>query len=123
MQRIIHAPTVPEWATKAIVFPALIIALACSESALKHASGYVRWLGNISYSSYLIHFPLQLLIVTISVWLGWSIDYSSPAVLLAFVGALIGLSLLSFHWLELPAQTYLRAFFHARSWLMKRVEP
>ncbi len=66
-------------------------------------------LGNISYSSYLLHFPLQLLVYAVVMQLGTdqSVFYASWA-MCAYFAILIGLSLASFHCFELPLQKWLR---------------
>jgi peptidoglycan/LPS O-acetylase OafA/YrhL len=107
-QRQSHVPPLPVWTITTMAFPGLIITLACLEDALKRPSAYLSWLGNVSYSSYLIHFPLQLLTVTLSMYLGLTIDYSSSLTLALFMGTLIALSLLSFHYFEAPVQKRLR---------------
>jgi len=71
----------------------------------------VSWIGDISYSLYLIHFPLQLIIML--VLSHWSFE-SRVAVLgtpLAFVGFMslaCGLAWLSFHYFEMPSRRLLK---------------
>lgn len=71
-------------------------------------------LGELSYASYLLHFPLQLLIVIGLAWLGQARDvFYSEAALLAYFAALILLSWLSFKYFERPAQAWLRRRFQS----------
>ena len=78
------------------------------------ASGRLQrwsWIGDISYSLYLIHFPLQLLLM---LWLAhWPYEVrarfmASPLTLLAFLAAASGLAWLSFTAFEMPARRILR---------------
>jgi peptidoglycan/LPS O-acetylase OafA/YrhL len=105
--------------TVIVLFPALILTLATNEIRLKPIIGPLRCLGNISYSSYLIHFPLALSFVTAASYFGFVIDPSSPWSLLSFLAFLIVLSILSFSFFETPVQGFLRtiavAHFNARS--------
>jgi peptidoglycan/LPS O-acetylase OafA/YrhL len=71
-----------------------------------------RWLGHISYSTYLLHVPLML----VAVLLGLSHYAPSRIFFVTFMAVLIALSLASFHFLEYPAQQFLR-----RKLLFKRV--
>lgn len=97
-----------ELVVKWLAFPGLVIALALGDHRLRAASQRLHWLGDISYSSYLLHFPLQLTLVTFVAATGATIDFSSPWTLAAFFATLIGLSLASFHGLERPAMRWLR---------------
>jgi peptidoglycan/LPS O-acetylase OafA/YrhL len=105
----------PHWAPKAdryfpvvLMFPSLILALALFETATG-AGAKVSWLGDISYSTYLLHFPLQLAFVLVADQLGYgrSIFYSH-AMFLLFFAVLIALAFLSFKAFERPAQRLIR---------------
>lgn len=62
IQRIRHDVSFPERVTEIVAFPAIIVALSMNEDRLKPIVSHLRWLGDASYSSYLIHFPLALLL-------------------------------------------------------------
>lgn len=96
------------WFVRAVGFPALILLLALSENALSGWARRLEWLGNITYSSYLLHFPLQLVVVLVVQSLALSVDYTSHLVFAGFVAVLVGLSHLSFVKFERPAQDFLR---------------
>lgn len=68
-----------------------------------------RWIGDISYSSYLIHFPLQIIFALCADALGYKRDifYSSKSIFI-FMMVLIPLSLLTHHYFEIKAQRYMR---------------
>lgn len=67
------------------------------------------WLGDISYSSYLLHFPLQIMFAIASDWMGFSraVFYQEWTMLL-FFAVLVPLSLLCHRFVERPAQRYIR---------------
>jgi peptidoglycan/LPS O-acetylase OafA/YrhL len=79
------------------------------ESVLRMPFRHLAFLGNATYSSYLLHFPLQLLMVTVVDAMGWqrSIFYS-PISFLVFFAAVLGLSLVVYHFFEMPAQDFIR---------------
>ncbi len=95
-----------------IIFPASVVALALIECSKSAPWSRFAFLGQISYSSYLIHFPLQLGFVLIgSILPALAINspfYRSPASLLLFFSVLIPFSFASFHWFEKPLQDRLR---------------
>lgn len=92
----------------AVVFPVLVIVLALADDALTPVTRRLRWLGDISYSSYLLHFPLQIFVVTWLALTGMEIDFRSPLTLAAFFVLLIFLSLLCYRYFERPAMQWLR---------------
>lgn len=59
------------------------------------------FLGNISYSTYLTHFPVQLLFLLFSLFIV-KLDFASALVLLAYVLTVISISILSFRFIENP---------------------
>jgi len=90
-----------------------LMALALHEQVLGRKYERLSFLGDISYSVYLLHFPLQLLLANIAVHRGWlPEDFMSPFVLIAFFSALIALALLSYRYFERPMQTAIRG--HSR---------
>jgi peptidoglycan/LPS O-acetylase OafA/YrhL len=62
------------------------------------------FLGEISYSIYLTHFPLQLSFVILSVYLEMDINYADTSVLTLFFVLLIGLSWITYRYIEKPGQ-------------------
>jgi peptidoglycan/LPS O-acetylase OafA/YrhL len=71
----------------------------------------VSWIGDISYSIYLIHFPLQLAIMLVMARLPFAKRaeiFSSPLALMGFMAAAAGLGWLSFHYFEMPMRRYLQ---------------
>ncbi|MEY4916626.1 MAG: hypothetical protein RL616_539 [Verrucomicrobiota bacterium] len=91
------------------LFPATLVLLALWETKRGTLGRRLAFLGNISYSSYLLHFPLQLLVIILAIRCGWPKSlFTNPAALLVFLGLVIGVSLASYHWFEKPLQHWLR---------------
>ncbi len=96
-----------------VLFPCGILALALAEfltPAIFARVARVTHLGELSYSVYLIHFPLQLALMLVIGRLG--IDarvFYSPLALVAFFVTLIALGLFSHYQFEMPLQRWLRA--------------
>ncbi len=92
-----------------LLFPMTILTLALAETRRGHLGRRFAIIGNLSYSSYLLHFPLQLLMFTLVTQLGGSAQYFyNPTSMLLFFGILIPLCLLSYYYFEAPAQKALR---------------
>ena len=95
--------------TTFIIFPATILSLALHELNHGPLGKRLSLIGDISYSTYLLHFPLQLAIVI--VWSKFDINHNwlySLRFMLLFFTVLIFASTLSYHYFELPAQKWLR---------------
>ncbi len=92
-----------------VLFPLTILSLAFIEYRVGPVGKSVSFLGDISYSSYLLHFPLQLLIVVLTAQ--FNIDhalYYSGWAMAGFFVVLLTLSLASHRYFELPMQRFLR---------------
>jgi len=67
------------------------------------------FLGNATYSSYLLHFPIQLAAVTVADAAGYSRDiFLGPTVMVSYLLLVVVLSLAVYHLFELPAQKWVR---------------
>lgn len=96
------------WPT-VVLFPATILSLALLETRRGELGRRWAFLGDISYSSYLLHFPLQM--ITIALVLRLEIAQSvfySPWLLALFFVALVLASLASHRYFEVPVQRVLR---------------
>ncbi len=93
-----------------VLFPLTILLLAMHETTTTtFGYRYLSWLGEISYSSYLLHFPLQLIFALAMVRGFLSLKAENTDVfLLVYGGILICLSLVVFRGFELPVQRKLR---------------
>ena len=70
-------------------FPAAVLVLASLQNMRHNLGRSCRIIGDITYSTYLLHFPLQLLIIYVSSTFGFSIPYQSPFVLILFLATLV----------------------------------
>jgi peptidoglycan/LPS O-acetylase OafA/YrhL len=101
--------TVNTYFVMCVCFPLLIAALAGIGRYWPNLLRSGAILGDISYASYLIHFPLQILFALIADKLGFArAVFYQDWVMLLFFAVLIALSLLSHRFLERPAQRFLR---------------
>lgn len=93
-----------------ILFPLSITTLALVECRRGSLGKRLAFLGHISYSAYLLHFPLQLAFVLVGPrFAPGSAFYDTPASLLIYFALLIPLSLACYRHFERPAQSFLRA--------------
>ena len=102
--------TVPfEPAVKYLLFPALIwFAFAVDMAGLSVGKVGVA-LGNLTYSSYLIHVPIQIcLIMLLDAFFGGRAVVNSPAFLLAYLGGVLIAAHFTFRLIELPLKRRLR---------------
>jgi peptidoglycan/LPS O-acetylase OafA/YrhL len=96
------------------VIPVSVIALALTESVwnlapLNWVYRMVSKLGDISFSTYMIHFPLQVACALSAFKLGLTPHFfEHPLVMLGFYAVLIVLGALSFYLYEKPVQKLLR---------------
>lgn len=96
------------WVT-GVLLPLTILTLAASEPLHKGGWRRMSWLGDISYASYLLHFPLQLaFFIALSERSADREIFNHPLLWLSYFAVLIGLSLLTHHHLERPLQRWIR---------------
>lgn len=100
---------IPSISYEAVLFPLTLITLALWEAQCGTLGQRFALLGNISYSSYLLHYPLQLTFAAVLLMFFDRSVFYSPIVLLSFFLTLIALSLLSYQRFEIPMQRWLRA--------------
>lgn len=92
-----------------------VAVLALQEQLLGRRYAGVAFLGDISYSTYLLHFPLQLAAVLLALHFGLSTGFfMNGAVMIAFFVVLIALATASHYWFERPLQNILRRAFRSR---------
>jgi peptidoglycan/LPS O-acetylase OafA/YrhL len=88
----------------------VVIFAKLGETGLRVAFRPLAFLGNATYSSYLLHFPLQLMIVTVVDAIRWKRDiFYKPVLFVGYLALVIGLSLVVHRYFEMPAQGALRA--------------
>ena len=91
-----------------IAVPCLLVLLARDWPILERAQRPIQFAGNLTYSSYLLHFPMQLVLAIGVAASGIMPMMTSPAFLAAYLGATLGAAALSYRTFELPAQQWLR---------------
>ncbi len=67
--------------------------------------------GNMTYSSYLLHFPLQLLLVLVYSSLGRTVPMYDARFFIGYMAVTLLLSFLTYQFFELPMQTFLRQWY------------
>ncbi|HEX3115124.1 MAG TPA: acyltransferase [Bradyrhizobium sp.] len=88
--------------------PAVIFCLARDVRLPARAQRLIEAAGNMTYSSYLLHFPIQLLIVVGFATVGAPIPIYETTFFVAFVSATLLASYLAYRYFEAPAQNFIR---------------
>ncbi|RPF72753.1 acyltransferase [Aurantiacibacter spongiae] len=96
----------PETAFVPLAFAALLLALALDGGPIARALGSapLRWLGDASYATYLIHFPLFILVKLVGVDERLQLG---PVGFVVYCAVLLALSGALHRWWEKPAQRWL----------------
>ena len=91
-----------------LAVPCLLILLSKDWPSLGRWQRQVQFAGNLTYSSYLLHFPLQISLGIAVAASGIIPPLTSPLFLLTYLGVTLGVAALSYRWFELPAQRWIR---------------
>jgi peptidoglycan/LPS O-acetylase OafA/YrhL len=92
-----------------MLFPATICSLALLEINRGNILKSYSWIGDITYSSYLLHFPLQLIFALLVIFGLLKPDfYLAPLALIVFFFILIPVSYLTYRNFERPVQNSIR---------------
>ncbi|PTQ70663.1 acyltransferase [Pseudomonas sp. GV071] len=95
----------------ALLFPLTILSLALAETWRGYLGRRFAMVGNLTYSSYLLHFPLQLVVFEVTRYMGIANSFFyHPLSMIMFFVLLIPICLLSYYYFETPAQKHVRAF-------------
>lgn len=98
------------------VSPVTILALALHEQVLGGKWQRLSFVGDISYSTYMLHFPMQLSLALIASHFALTpAAFENGWAILVFYAVLIGLGALSFNAFERPMQSMLRGYFGRNS--------
>ncbi len=88
---------------------ALLIFVNPQSALLK---GSIVSLGNLTYSSYLLQFPVQLSIVLTLGMTPFKFPFYSDAMFVVFIAITLLMAYVCYYWFEHPAQRLLRAYFN-----------
>lgn len=92
-----------------VVSPLTLAALALHEELFGGNYARFTFLGDISYSTYMVHFPMQLTLALLALRFGWKpSDFMSGVAMILFYGGMILLGALSYTYFERPMQALLR---------------
>ena len=91
-----------------LAVPCLLVLFSQNRPILSRWQGAIQAAGNLTYSSYLLHFPLQLALALAVAATGILLPISNPLFLAAYLGVTLGAAALSYRWFELPAQRWIR---------------
>lgn len=95
-----------------VAFPVTVAALAAVNTVIPGLFRRGAWLGEISYSVYLLHFPLQIVFVLVVDGLGFQRDiFRQEWMLIVFVTVLLASSHFCYRMLELPMKHWIRTTF------------
>lgn len=95
-----------------LLFPLTIITLAIFETNRGTLGRRFQFIGDITYSSYLLHFPLQIIFVLFTNYFGIRQDfYYTSLSFFTFFIILIPFSLITFKFFEKPCQILIRKKF------------
>ena len=97
-----------DWILLLSYTPVLLFCLTCKIAVPASAAKLVEAAGNMTYSSYLLHFPIQLLIALGFAVSGSPIPYYDGWFFAAFVTVTLLASYLTYRYFEAPAQALLR---------------
>lgn len=101
------APAQAPWA----LFPVLVWTAAALDQTRLSAGRVGLALGKISYSSYLIHIPIQMTaMIALDAWVGSRVMVESSVFLLGYVTTVLMLSVLAYRCVERPGQDMLRRY-------------
>lgn len=99
----------------ALLAPAAMLLLLCwVQPRSARVSGWIATLGNTTYASYLLHFPLQLAVANLSGGDPTRLPLNEPYWLIGFLALTFTLAVGVYRWIEVPAQAALRARLLAR---------
>ncbi|MDE2517332.1 MAG: acyltransferase [Rhodospirillales bacterium] len=98
------------------LFPSLILLFSCWNLHHARLARLAVFCGNLTYACYLLHFPMQLIAVTLlaryaltpATW------FFHAWFFLVYLGAVLIASALVYRWFETPCQTWLRARLDGR---------
>ena len=94
--------------TLLLAAPPMLFLAAQEWRLLERWEGPIQVAGNLTYSSYLCHFPLQLGLAIAAAVSGFALPVASPLFLIGYLAVTLVLSRLVFERFERPAQDWIR---------------
>ena len=91
-----------------VKFPLIIINLCVIQFFFKDIGKQLQILGDISYTVYLIHFPVQIIFHLMNIEI-FQIDYNSNFIFILFISVITLLSILTYKFYELPFKKNIRS--------------
>ena len=107
------SPAIQTWLMA--ICPPLLFLAARDLPILERWQATIQAAGNLTYSTYLIHFPLQLTIAIAALAGGFALPVDRPWFLLAYIGTTIILGRIVFVRFEAPVQRWIRTATLTRS--------
>lgn len=91
-----------------VAYPSAVLLLAALQEVCPRGGRSMRLIGDITYSTYLLHFPVQLTLILLVKSGLLVIDFTSPAAWLAFFALLLAVSIPTYYGFECSMQRWLR---------------
>ncbi len=93
-----------------VLLASTVCAVALLEIDRGRLLARISWMGDVTYASYLLHFPLQIIVASL-VSYGWvpADFWRRPTSLVVFFGVLVVGARLTFRYFERPAQNWIRS--------------
>jgi peptidoglycan/LPS O-acetylase OafA/YrhL len=89
--------------------PAVVLALALIQLGGPSLGEKISGVSDITYASYLTHFPLQLALAPVMVF--WGVALTSWIYFLIYMLSVIAVSISTYRYFEIPSQNFLRRPF------------
>jgi peptidoglycan/LPS O-acetylase OafA/YrhL len=100
-----------DWAFLLTYTPILLFCLSCNMTFSAATQRLLEAAGNMTYSSYLLHFPIQLLIALSFAMSGSRVPFYDSWFFVMFVASTLLAAYFAFRYFEAPAQNLLRSYF------------
>lgn len=91
-----------------VAVPCILVVLSKDWPLLNRWQAGVQAAGNLTYSSYLLHFPMQLLLAIFVAASGIVLPITNSLFLVAYLSITLGVAAVSYRAFELPAQRWIR---------------
>ena len=98
----------PVW-TLLIAVSALVFLVARRFPVPRRMRRGIEVAGNLTYASYLLHFPIQLTVVLTFALIGKAVPMQRVGFFLAYIAGTLALSYVVYRYFEAPAQNFIRA--------------